>query len=442
MRMRVAIIGAGWAGLSCAVELARAGVEVEVFESAKTLGGRARAVDKDGLRIDNGQHILIGAYEQTLGLMRFLRLSPKRLLASPFYLHVPGQLDLAAAALPAPLHLAAALIRAKGLAWSDCFAAARLIRTLKRRAFRLGEDYSVAKLLVRTRQTEKLTRLVWEPLCLAALNTPAGRASAQIFANVLRDSLAAGASASELLLPRVDLTELLPEPASLYLLQRGKPVHLGCRILAIRPEGEAFRLDGAPGDGVFSHVVIATAPWQVAALTAEFSELARLREQLAALTHEAITTVYLRYEPALRLARPMIAQDGRFLHWVFDRSQLGGPEGLLAGVISAADTSLPREEFALRAHLDIEHLFADRGRHLPSPVWSQVITEKRAGFAATPGLSRPIALTPVRRLLLAGDYVASDYPATLEGAVRSGLAAASAVMRSEGMSPPPRYALI
>ncbi|WP_417071264.1 hydroxysqualene dehydroxylase HpnE [Niveibacterium terrae] len=441
MTMRVAVIGGGWAGLACAVELARAEIPVEVFESARELGGRARVVEKDGWRVDNGQHILIGAYEQTLGLMRLLGLSPKRLQSSPFYLHIPGQLDLAAPALPAPFHLAAALFHAKGLAWSDCVAAARLLRSLKRCAFRLGEDYSVTALLQLTAQTEKLCRLIWEPLCLATLNTPAERASAQVFANVLRDSLASSASASELLLPRVDLTELLPTPASLYLLRRGHTVHFSTRIRSIRPEGERFWLDGAPGEALFSHVVIATAPWQVAALTAEFSELARLREQLGALSHEAITTVYLRYEPALRMPKPMIGLDGRFLQWVFDRGQLGGPEGLLAGVVSAADTKLPRQEAALRAHRDIEHLFADRGRHLPAPIWSQVITEKRAGFAATPGLSRPIALTPVRRLLLAGDYVASDYPATLEGAVRSGLNAAKTVMRGEGISPPPRYSI-
>jgi squalene-associated FAD-dependent desaturase len=441
MTMRVAVIGGGWAGLACAVELARSGIPVEVFESARELGGRARVVEKDGWRVDNGQHILIGAYEQTLGLMRQLKLSPTRLQSSPFYLHIPGQLDLAAPSLPAPLHLAVALFHAKGLSWSDCVAAARLLRSLKRCAFRLGEDYSVRELLQRTAQTEKLRRLIWDPLCLATLNTPAERASAQVFANVLRDSLAASASASELLLPRVDLTELFPTPASLYLLRRGHTVHFSTRIRAISQQGELFRLEGAPGDALFSHVVIATAPWQVAGLTEGFPALARLRSQLDALQHEAITTVYLRYDPPLRLPKPMIGLDGRFLHWVFDRGQLGGPEGLLAGVVSAADVKLPREEAALRAHQDIEHLFADRGRHLPAPIWSQVITEKRAGFAATPGLSRPIALTPVRKLLLAGDYVASDYPATLEGAVRSGLNAAKTVMRGEGITPPPRYAI-
>ena len=441
MTMRVAVIGGGWAGLACAVELARAEIPVEVFESARELGGRARVVEKNGWRVDNGQHILIGAYEQTLGLMRQLKLSPKRLQSSPFYLHIPGQLDLAAPGLPAPFHLAVALFHAKGLSWSDCVAAARLLRRLKRCAFRLGEDYSVRDLLQRTAQTENLRRLIWDPLCLATLNTPAERASAQIFANVLRDSLAASASASELLLPRVDLTELFPTPASLYLLRRGHTVHFSTRIRAIRQQGEQFRLEGAPGDALFSHVVIATAPWQVAALTEGFPALARLRSQLDALHHEAITTVYLRYDPPLRLPKPMIGLDGRFLQWVFDRGQLGGPEGLLAGVVSAADAKLPREEAALRAHQDIEHLFADRGRHLPAPIWSQVITEKRAGFAATPGLSRPIALTPVRKLLLAGDYVASDYPATLEGAVRSGLNAAKAVMRGEGITPPPRYSI-
>lgn len=436
MTPRVAVIGGGWAGLACAVELSRTGVAVEVFESAAVLGGRARLVEKDGWQVDNGQHMLLGAYTETLRLLRLLKVSPKRLWSSPFFLHIPGKLELRAPALPAPLHLAMALFHAKGLAWSDCFAAARLLRTLKRCHFRLGDDYSVTTLLHRTRQTETLIHRVWEPLCLAALNTPIQRASAQVFANVLRDSVAASSCASEFLLPRVDLTELFPVPAMLYLMHRGQTVHLSTRIHAIEQNEAGFQLDGARECGMFSHVVIATAPWQLSHLTRGFSALERLRAQLDALRYEAITTVYLAYDPPLRLPEPMIALEGGFLQWVFDRGQIGGPQGLFAGVISAAGHEHSREESALRAHMDIEHLFGERGHHLPAPVWSQVITEKRASFACEPGTQRPIAITPIKNLLLAGDYVASDYPATLESAVRSGLNAARTIMRGQGISPP------
>lgn len=441
MSRHVAVIGGGWSGLACAVELARANVRVSVFEGAATLGGRARVVEKDGWRVDNGQHILIGAYVETLRLLRLLKVSPKRLYTRPFFVHIPGVLDLQAADLPAPLHLAVGLLRAKGLSWADRRAAVRLLSSLKRTQFRLAEDVTVSTLLARTGQTANLRQRVWEPLCIAALNTPAERASAQVFANVLRDSVAAGASASEILIPKVDLTELMPVPAVLYLSRAGQSVHTMTKIRGIARTDQGFSLDGDPFDGRYSHVVLATAPWQVPALTSGFGEMGRLREQLAGMTHEAITTAYLAYDPPLRLPRPMIGLSEGLLQWVFDRGQLGGPAGLLAGVVSASDALLGREEIALRAHQDVERLFSHDSTRLPAPVWAQVITEKRATFACEPGVFRPITITPVKNLLLAGDYVASDYPATLEGAVRSGLQAARTVFRSAGIATPPRFTL-
>ncbi|HRG70483.1 MAG TPA: FAD-dependent oxidoreductase, partial [Thauera aminoaromatica] len=116
----VAIIGAGYAGLACGVELARAGVHVTVFERSHTMGGRARVVHKDHhWRVDNGQHILIGAYSELTRLLRLTGVSPKQLAHLPLTLHVPGRLHLKAASLPAPFHLAVGLLRAQGLHWAD-----------------------------------------------------------------------------------------------------------------------------------------------------------------------------------------------------------------------------------------------------------------------------------------------------------------------------------
>ncbi len=441
MRPRVAVIGAGWAGLSCAVELARADLAVNVFEAGSVMGGRARVVEKDGWRVDNGQHILIGAYTETLKLMRFLGVSPKRLDSRRFHIHVPGRLSLKAAALPAPLHLAVGLLRASGLGWRDRLAALRLLRMLKASRFVLGGDCSVAELLVRTQQTATLRQLVWEPLCIAALNTPAERASAQVFANVLRDSVAANASASDILIPKVDLSELLPVPATVYLSRRAQSVHTSNRIRAIERRPEGFRLQGDPFDARFSHVVIATAPWHVADLTRGFAELERLRSQLDAMPSEAITTVYLAYDPPLALPETMIGLVDSMLQWVFDRGRLGGPSGLVAGVVSAASVGWPREAIALQAQREIEKLFAERGARIPAPYWSEVITEKRATFACEPGMFRPIAITPVKNLLLAGDDVASDYPATLESAVRSGIDSARTILRGLGIRTPTLFSL-
>ncbi|NSL56729.1 hydroxysqualene dehydroxylase HpnE [Uliginosibacterium aquaticum] len=431
MSTRVAIIGAGYAGLAAAVELTRAGVDVTVFEASRVMGGRARVVEKDGYRLDNGQHILLGAYTETLRLLRFLRVNPKRLLSLPFVLHVPGRLNLRAAALPAPLHLAVGLLRSRELSWTDRFAALRLIRFLKKCDWKLGEDYPVSTLLKRTRQTPLLCELMWNQLCVAALNTPPEQASAQVFANVLRDSVGASASASEMLIPRVDLSELLPVQAGVYLGTNGTAIHTASPIKQVSLIDGRFFLEGDPGESShYSHVIVATAPYHASSLLGNFAELTYLRGQIDALPHEPITTVYLAYDEDVSLPEAMIQLSGSVVQWLFDKQRSTGEKGLLAGVISASGphTALPREELALQAHQAVEALFPLR--KLPAPRWSQVITEKRATFACRPGVVRPLTITPVKNLLLAGDYVNSPYPATIEAAVRSGLNAARQILRN------------
>lgn len=432
----VAVIGAGYAGLACAVELARAGVHVTVFERSHTLGGRARVVHKDHhWRVDNGQHILIGAYTELTRLLRLTGGSPKLLAHLPLTLHVPGRLHLKAAALPAPFHLAVGLLRAKGLTWADRMAMVRLMRRLKKSDFRVSPEMTVTGLMRETRQTAAMIELVWVPLCVAALNTPPGDASAQIFANVLRDSLAGSASASELLIPRVDLSELFPVPAARYLATRRGKLRTGNAIDAIRPVAGGFRLEGDPGSQPWPHVVVATAPYHAGTLLASTGQCDRLAAQIDALPHEPIVSVYLALGKGQRLPEPMIglvsgATAGP-AQWAFDRGQLGGPEGLIACVISASGPheTLPRDELILQTHAQLErHL----GRRLPSPEWSQVIVEKRATIACRPGIFRPGIRTPMRGLWLAGDYLESDYPATLESAVRSGIACAQAILAELG----------
>ena len=433
----VAIIGAGYAGLACAVELARAGVHVTVFERSHTMGGRARVVHKDHhWRVDNGQHTLIGAYSELTRLLRLTGVSPKQLAHLPLTLHVPGRLHLKAASLPAPFHLAVGLLRSKGLSWADRLAMLRLMRWLKRHGFRLPDAaMTVDALLAETRQTATLCQLIWEPLCVAALNTPVAEASAQVFANVLRDSLAAGAAASELLLPRTDLSELFPVPAARYIgVRRGK-LRTGNAIEAIERVPGGYRLEGDPGSQPWPHVVVATAPYHAGTLLASAGGCERLVAQIDALEHEPIVSVYLALGRGQKLPEPMIGlvsgSTAGPAQWVFDRGQLGGPEGLLSCVISAhgPHEALARDELVLAVHAQLERQL---GRRLPAPEWSQVIVEKRATFACRPGIFRPGIRTPLPGLWLAGDYLDSDYPATLESAVRSGVACATAILAEIG----------
>ncbi|MDR0634483.1 MAG: hydroxysqualene dehydroxylase HpnE [Azoarcus sp.] len=429
MKREAAIIGAGYAGLACAVELARQGVEVTVFERSRTLGGRARVVRKDGWTLDNGQHLLLGAYSEFTRLLRLTGVSPRLLEHLPLTVCIPRQLHLRAAALPAPIHLAVGLARARGLNWFERFSLLALLRHLKRRRFQLPATTTVVDLLTACSQPAKLRNLVWEPLCVAALNTPVHEASAQIFANVLRDTLMASAGASEMLIPRVDLSELFPVPAARYLATRDGRLFTGNAIAAITPEGTRFRLDGDPGEHAWPQVVIATAPHHAAPLLASTGACAEVAAQIAALPAEPIATVYLALGAGVRLPAPMIGLGSGPAQWVFDRGQCGGPDGLLAAVISVCRETGAQNHDALIAAV-LAQLERELDRRLPKTQWARVIVEKRATFACRPGLSRPGIATPLPGLWLAGDYIESDYPATLEAAVRAGLGCARRIVAS------------
>jgi squalene-associated FAD-dependent desaturase len=418
--MKVAIVGGGYAGMAAAVELAGRGIQVDVFEASRTLGGRARAVEIEGLTLDNGAHILVGAYRETLRLMRTVGADPDRLLRRLcLRLEYPGRFRLAAPRLPAPLHLAWALLTAHGISLGEKFAAVRFMQTGKGRRFRLDDDMSVGALLDLHRQSPALRRYLWEPLCVAALNTPSEQSSARVFLNVLRDTLAADRAASDLLLPATDLSALFPEPAARYVEARSGRVLREQRVKAIVPTLDGFILDGSTG---YEKVIVAVAPRHLPSLLDGLPQLAPLAAQVGAFVFEPIVTVYLAYPENVGLSFPMLGIADGTAQWIFDRGRLCGHPGLLAAVISAHGRHENAEQATLadRVHREIAALLPG----LPPPRWTRVVTEKRATFACTPGLMRPPTATAVPGLLLAGDYVAGDYPATLEGAVRSGISAA------------------
>ncbi|MGA9962052.1 MAG: FAD-dependent oxidoreductase, partial [Azonexus sp.] len=230
--MKVAVIGGGWAGIAAAVELTAAGVDTTLFEAGRTLGGRARSVSIDGRTLDNGQHILLGAYRETLALMRRIGVDPEQLLERhPLQVVDNAGFRLALPKWPAPLNVAWGLLAATGVGWREKLATAWWMQGIKARHFRLPHDLSVAEWLDTAGQNSALRHHLWEPLCLAALNIPAERASAQVFANVLRDSLgSAQREDTDLLLPRVDLGGLLPEPASIWLAEPGATLRFSTRI--------------------------------------------------------------------------------------------------------------------------------------------------------------------------------------------------------------------
>lgn len=159
--------------MAAAVELADQGIPVVVFEAARTLGGRARRVEVNGVALDNGLHILIGAYHEALRLIAKVSGAPEAgLLRQPLDLHVLGQFRLRASPLPAPLHLATALLWAQGLSLAERLRAARFMTQLRAADFRLDQDTTVTELLARFRQGPGARRYLWDSLCTSAMNTP------------------------------------------------------------------------------------------------------------------------------------------------------------------------------------------------------------------------------------------------------------------------------
>jgi squalene-associated FAD-dependent desaturase len=396
------VVGAGYAGMAAAVTLAARGAAVTVLESGPVPGGRARRVESRGETLDNGQHILIGAYDTLFGLMRAVGVPSEAVLRMPLELRYVDGVSLRRLFLPAPLGLLAGLLLARRLPWREKLGAVRFMAALRRTGFRLAEDCSVSALLERHAQNGRIGHYLWQPLCVSALNTPPAQASANVFLAVLRDTLAGEAEASDLILPRVDLSRLFPEPAAHWLRARGAEVRYGATVRDL----SALRAE-------FDAAIVAVGPHQLRPL---------LPEHAPEFEYQPITTIYLRYDAKTRLPLPMLGLAGGLVQWVFDRGRLTGEKGLLAAVISAQGDhqQMTQDELALACHRELAAVLP----RLPEPQWSRVISEKRATITVAPGLRRPALETPLPGVFLAGDYTDPEYPPTLEAAARSGVRAA------------------
>jgi len=429
----VIVVGGGWAGLATAVELSAAGVPVHLLESAPQLGGRARSIRRDGLAIDNGQHLLIGAYHATLRLLRrigvdtdaALRREPLRLAVQREH----SRLELAAPPLPAPLHLAWALWRAAGMQTGERRAALAFCLRAWRRNFAVAPDISVAALL--QGQPDSLLQALWEPLCLATLNTPLHQASAQVFLRVLRDAFTQRRRDADLLHPHHDLGRVLPEPAHRYLERHGAQVTTRCRVTALRFDGPRAAVVTHYGVLPAAAVVLATAPWHAAPLLAAHAPLQALAQQLRALGNAPIATVYLSYAADITLGRAMLGFAQGPLQWLVDRGITCGQHGLMAAVISGPGPHMALDSDTLAAQ--VANAIARQFPAWPRPRDIDVVREKRATFLCDVGSNarRPANATPQAGLWLAGDYTDTGYPATLEGAVRSGVQCARRIIATQ-----------
>lgn len=435
----VVIVGGGWAGMAAALELDRHNIPVTVLESAAQLGGRARSVVHGGLCLDNGQHLLIGAYRETLRLLRLMNIEEAEVLRrEPLRLNVLGTdspLELSAPPLPAPLHLVWGLLTAKGPGGRDKLQALRMSLALFLNGFSLAKDISVAELLRRHRQGTALIRNFWEPLCIATLNTPMEIASARVFLRVLKDSFSQRRRDADLLIPRVPLGTLFPEAAARHLCRHGNnEVRTKTRVTELEiKNGRIAGIATRQQRLAVQDVILAVAPTAATRLLSAHTELRPLAEDIAQLGSQPIITVYLQYPTSHRLPQTMLGMSGTVSQWLFDRHVCGQP-GLIAVVVSADGAHTTWDN----AHL-LEQVTSELGTRFPD--WSavqqaMVIREKRATFECRVDCEtrRPQNATGVKGLWLAGDYTATGYPATLEGAVRSGVQCARRIIEQRRLS--------
>ena len=436
MNERVAIIGAGWAGCAAAVEAIDNGFDVTLIEASRLHGGRARKTIVEGMALDNGQHILLGAYTKTLEMMKRVGIdTDAAFLRLPLQMHYPpdsGAMNFETARLPAPLHLAVGLFKTKGLDREDKIALARFFTACRHIRWNIGTDRPLVRLLEQFWQTPRLYGLLWRPLCMASMNMTPEKASAQVFLSVLKDSLGARRHASDMLLPKMDLSAIFPEKAVDYLTRRGGKTRMGETVRKLDHDETGWIVNGM-GDERYDAVIVATSPAGAASLLKDQIDVPLLEQ----FEYEPISTCYLKYPDSIRLDRPFYAMTDNpgkkeWGQYVFDRGHfMPGQQGLLAVVVSVSSVFGEADKETLEADIARQLAESFKRPELESPLWSRIITERRATFSCIPDLERPSPMTEKKGLFLAGDYVRKDYPATLESAISSGIESAKILSKRQ-----------
>jgi hydroxysqualene dehydroxylase len=432
--------------------LAEAGWRVHVVESRPRLGGRATAFPDrlTGELVDNGQHVLFGCYRETLAFLDRIgargNVRAQQTLSVPFIDRTGRRSVLACPPLPSPLHLLAAILRWDAMSLTDRLSALRMalpMRAARRALERTGNvnaamdgragDVTVSQWLRAHGQSEKLTAWLWEPLAVAALNQSPDEARAEPFVRVLAEMFGPDASASALLLPIRPLHEMYAEPARAFIEGHGGDVRTNATARIVADDERVTGVE-IRGERLAATHVISTVPWT--GLRTLFAEpvpraLSGLLADAAAVQSEAIVTVNLWYDRQV-MDDPFVGLPGRAMQWVFEKRLAFGREASHLSLVASGANALAAEDAeTLIARAAAEVAEALPGARTATLTRGTVVREKHATFSLAAGQpSRPATRTAIQGLLLAGDWVDTGLPGTIESAVVSGHRAAREILGS------------
>jgi zeta-carotene desaturase len=445
----VVIIGAGVAGLRAAVQLAARGARVVVLESKAVLGGRATAfIDpQTGERVDNGQHVMLGCYHETFAFLRQIgtgdRVRVQAGLEVDFVDTAGERSRLSLPGLPPPLNFIAGLLDWNALGWRDRLAALQLARPIRlaqkeQRAKSKGQiptriaaspGETVDEWLITNGQTARIREMLWEPLALAALNQSVRVAAAPPFVAVLAQMFGGGPKDASLALPTWPLDQVYAEPARRFIEERGGEVRIGSAARVHLENGALSHVE-ARGERLTAGAVVAAVPWYALPdlFAGDVGPVDAVRRAAAGTQPSPIASVNLWLDRRI-LRTPFLGLPGRSMQWVFDKEQMFETEtSHITLVSSGADDVMALQNDALIALALRELRDAVPDARAAKVTRASVVRERRATYSLAPGQpKRPATVTDVKGLVLAGDWIETGLPATIEGAAVSGRRAAEAI---------------
>jgi len=444
----VGIVGGGIAGLSAGCALAAAGFRVSLFERRPFVGGRASSYEHPGTgeKVDNCQHVLLGCCTNLLDFYRRIEVADKIRWFDRLTFIEPGgrRSEIGPSGLPAPFHTSPSFLRASSLSWADKVAISRAMLALMG-TLPPDDSRSFADWLREHRQTEGAIQRFWKVVLVSAINEDLDRISVRYGAQVFRESFLKSAQAGRMGVPTVPLSDLYSNAIS-YIERRGGKVHLrtGVESAILQQENVALQYGGA-AEG-FDFAVLAVPHQALGRLLPSHNGAgetsARLHAQIAKLESSPITGIHLWFDRGITELPHAVLLD-RTIQWMFQKSKLQphrqgeSQTGSYIELVVSSSKSLVemgRQEIVDLAIRELAEFFPRLSE--AQLLKATVVKEVHATYSALPGSDsyRPHFRTTWPRIFLAGDWTSTGWPATMEGAVRSGYGAAEAVAETSGRS--------